>query len=159
MEPGMESTILAAVVALIIGFFLGRRMAPGSQETRELEGKLDEAKAHQERYETRVNAHFADTASKLNALTQNYRDVYEHLANGATDLCSQDGAAQFNALAAPAAQEAPEDTVIEQESVVVEAPRDYAPKTSPDDPGVLNERFGLEDGEDKPPEEASKRED
>lgn len=154
----MESTIIAAVVALIIGFFLGRRMAPGSQETRELESKLDEAKAHQERYESRVNAHFADTASKLNALTQNYRDVYEHLASGASDLCSKDGAAQFTALAAPETEDTGDsDEVIEQESVVVEPPRDYAPKTSPDDPGVLNERFGLEGSEDTPPEESTKR--
>lgn len=158
MTTGMEEilfvAVAAAVVGLLIGFLTGRRASPDAQQTRELERQLEDARSARESYENRVNAHFADTASKLNMLTANYRDVYEHLANSATDLCSQEGAAAFNALVAPESDT--EDDAIDSNSIVVEAPKDYAPKTSADDPGVLNERFGLEDA-DKPPEESAKR--
>lgn len=157
MNTGMDEPLFIAIagaaIGLIIGYFTGRRTAPGSETARELGEKLEQAEAARERYEQRVNAHFADTANKLNALTANYRDVYEHIAGGASELCSDDDAARFQSLAAP---EEPEHDTIEADSVVVEPPRDYAAKTSPDDPGVLDERFGL-DGEEKPPEDSTTR--
>lgn len=158
MNNGMDDPVLmaiaAAVVGLLIGYFLGRRSAPSSVQTRELEEQLSDAKASRERFEQRVNDHFAETAGKLNALTENYREVYEHIASGAAELSPQAGAAAFTALAAPAGDE----KAIESDDVMVEPPRDYAPKTSPDDPGVLNERFGL-DGEDTPPPAETERKD
>ncbi len=152
-EDQLIAALIGAVIGLVIGYVMGGRMAPGSQQTRELEDELQLAKASHERFEQRVNAHFADTASKLNALTDNYRDVYAHIASGAADLCTQEGGADFTALTAP---ENTASEAIEADSVVVEPPRDYAPKSSPDDPGVLNERFGLE-GDESPPEERSNR--
>lgn len=152
-EDQIIATIIGAVVGLVIGYIMGGRTAPGQQRTRELEVQLEAAKTAHERFEQRVNVHFIDTASKLNALTENYRDVYTHIANAAAELYSQDGGPDFSALATPrdAAAEA-----IEADSVMTEPPRDYAPKNSPDDPGVLNERFGLE-GEDAPSEASGKR--
>lgn len=156
MSSGMEElifiAIIGAAVGLLIGYLAGRKMAPGSAQTRELEEALEAAKESQEQYEQRVNAHFADTADKLNTLTANYRDVYEHVAKGAQTLCTQEGESAFNALpeAAPA-----DDAALETDSVRVEAPLDYAPKTSPEEPGVLNERFGLEPNEI--PEDSSSR--
>ncbi|MFK7829164.1 MAG: YhcB family protein [Congregibacter sp.] len=158
MNTGMEEVIFAAaaaaVVGMLIGFLTGRRASPDVQQTRELERQLEEAKVTQERYANQVNTHFADTASKLTMLTATYRDVYEHLANGATDLCDKEAAQGFTALAAPATSA--DDIPIDSDSVMVEAPKDYAPKLSSDDPGVLNERFGLE-GQNVPPEETAKR--
>ena len=152
MNPFSEDQIIAAiigaVVGLVIGYIMGGRTAPGQQRTRELEIQLEAAKTAHERFEQRVNVHFIDTASKLNALTENYRDVYTHIANAAAELYSQDGGPEFSALATPRDTAA---EAIEADSVMTEPPRDYAPKNSPDDPGVLNERFGLE-GEDAPPE-------
>lgn len=157
MNTGMDEplfmAIAGAVVGLLIGYFTGRRTAPGSEVARELEQKIETLESTRDRFEQRVNTHFADTASALNALTDNYRSVYEHIANGATELCSSESAARFTALAPPAAGES---ETIEADSVIVEPPRDYATKTSPDDPGVLDERFGLE-GEEKPPEDSSTR--
>ncbi|WP_439101856.1 YhcB family protein [Congregibacter sp.] len=145
--------IAAAILGLLIGYFAGRRTAPGSEEARELTEKLEQAESARARYEQRVNAHFADSADKLNTLTANYRDIYAHIAGGASELCSEEEAARFQSLEAP--KDSGHDT-IEADSVVVEPPRDYAAKTSPDDPGVLDERFGL-DGEEKPPEDSTTR--
>lgn len=152
-EEQVFAAIVGAIIGLLIGFYFGRRSAPGSEENRELRQQLEDAQNARERYEQRVDAHFTSAASKLNALTENYRDIYAHLASGAAELCTQGKAAEFNALAAP---QSDESAAIESDSVMVEAPRDYAPKASPDDPGVLNERFGLE-GEDTPPTETSAR--
>lgn len=157
MNTGMDETVLfaiaGAVIGLLIGYFTGRRTAPGSELARDLTEKLEQAEATREQYEQRVNVHFADTADKLNVLTANYRDVYEHIAGGASQLCADSDASRFQSLTAPPE---PKHDTIEADSVVVEPPRDYAAKTSPDDPGVLDERFGL-DGEEKPPEDSSTR--
>lgn len=144
--------LIGAIVALFIGYFFGRRGAPGSEENRKLQRELESLRDDRARYEQRVNAHFAETAGKLNALTENYRDVYEQIAGGAAALCSNSSGPRFDALAPPAEENSAGDT-IEGSSVQVEPPRDYAPKSSPDEPGVLNERFGI-DGEDVPPDGA-----
>jgi uncharacterized membrane-anchored protein YhcB (DUF1043 family) len=151
-EEQIVAAVVGAVAGLIIGYIFGGRMAPGSQQSRELEKKLAEANRSREQFEQRVNMHFADTAGKLNALTQNYREVYEHIASGAAALSSgkSNAAAKFDALQAPETPEEP--AAIEADSVVVEPPRDYAPKTSPDDPGTLDENFGLKEGEEAPAE-------
>jgi uncharacterized membrane-anchored protein YhcB (DUF1043 family) len=153
MNDPVFIAVAGAVVGLLIGYFTGRRLSPGSYETRQLEEQLADARSTQERYEQRVNEHFADTANKLNALTNNYREVYAHIASGASELCPKAENLNFSALAAPGNDG--HDT-IDADSVMVEAPRDYAPKTSPEDPGVLNERFGM-DGSDVPPEDSSTR--
>ena len=38
-------------------------------------------------YRTRVDDHFRETANLLNAMTEQYRQVYTHMANGAAALC------------------------------------------------------------------------
>lgn len=149
-EDMVVPALIAAIVGIFIGYFFGRRSAPGSEENRELQRQLDTVRDERSRFEQRVNEHFADTAGKLNTLTENYREVYEQIATGAAALCSQSGGPRFEALAPPA-EEAGAPATIEADSVVVEPPRDYAPKTDPDGPGVLDESFGI-DSTDTPPE-------
>jgi uncharacterized membrane-anchored protein YhcB (DUF1043 family) len=150
VTPGMEQAIFvgvaAAVIGTVIGYFAGRRASPGIQQLREMTQRFEDAEVEKQRYAQQVNTHFLETANKLNKLTEDYQEVYQHLADGAAALCAADSAPGFNALGSPAAKDA---QVIESDSVVVEPPRDYAPRTSPDDPGMLNERYGL-DG-DVPP--------
>jgi len=154
MDDPMFLAIVAAVAGLLIGYFAGRRSAPSAEVTRELEQQLETARAERERFEQQVDAHFSETASKVGALTNSYREVYEHLARGATDLCSnEESRKSFDALASP---DAAGLAAIDGDNVRVEAPRDYAVRGSASDPGVLDERFGL-DGEDKPPKDSTTR--
>ncbi|MEM1404764.1 MAG: YhcB family protein [Pseudomonadota bacterium] len=157
MNSGMEDLIfvgiVCAAIGLLIGYLTGRNMAPGSQQTRELEDALENAQQSRERFEQQVNSHFADTADKLNALTANYKDVYEHLARGAQDLCTTEGAKAFSSLQSIGADEI---KAIESDEVITEPPLDYAPKASPEDPGVLNERFGLDEDEAPPSEKVTR---
>ena len=85
--------IIAAVVAatgLVIGFGLGRR-GQGARRVRQLERELREARDEMTRYRSEVSQHFGETSRLLHDLTLQYRNVYEHLAEGASTLCP-DGA-------------------------------------------------------------------
>jgi uncharacterized membrane-anchored protein YhcB (DUF1043 family) len=141
MEEMIFIALAGAFVGLLIGFFTGRHMAPSSQKIRDLEQRLEETTTAKERFEQRVNEHFVVTADKLDKLTSEYRDVYQHVAEGAAALCTGTSGPAFTALP-PAPQ--PDADAIDSDSIMVAPPRDYAPKTSPDDPGMLNERFGLD---------------
>jgi uncharacterized membrane-anchored protein YhcB (DUF1043 family) len=98
MEPLLTSPAfwVALLVALALGFALGRRTGASARKLRALESDLDaEQKAHlrtrgeSEAYRKQVTDHFAETSERLHDLTLQYRSVYEHLAKGASELCPE----------------------------------------------------------------------
>jgi uncharacterized membrane-anchored protein YhcB (DUF1043 family) len=129
----------ALLIGLVVGLLLGRRASPGNQKYREVERKLDQVLQDKKAYEDEVVEHFSDTAKLLNSLTESYRDVHNHLARGAATLCQGDGPLPLDRL-----QGAEDPAEIPSHLADVQPPLDYAPKTSPDEKGMLNEEFGLE---------------
>lgn len=132
--------LIGAVLGGLIGAIIGLRNGSAGVKARELQQRLDQSERERKSYEQDVIQHFAETASRLNTLTESYREVHNHLAQGAARLCDgrgTDGALQQLARSA-------DDALIPPSLVNVEPPRDYAPKGSPEDPGVLNEAFGLD---------------
>ena len=127
------------LVGLGLGALLGRSMSPQAQKTRELEGQLDRALQDKKAYEDEVVEHFSDTAGLLNKLTESYRDVHNHMAKGATTLCQGQGPISLERIS-----ERAESAEIPADLADVQAPLDYAPKSSPNETGMLNEEFGLE---------------
>ena len=94
MEVTNIEIIGGAVLLLLglgIGMLLGRRTSPQSQKGREVERKLDQVLQDKKAYEDEVVEHFTDTAKMLNSLTESYREVHNHLAKGAADLCQGQG--------------------------------------------------------------------
>lgn len=98
METLLTSPVLwiALAAAVALGFALGRRTGANASKLRALESELDaEQKAHlrtrgeSETYRKQVTDHFAETSERLHDLTLQYRSVYEHLANGARELCPE----------------------------------------------------------------------
>jgi uncharacterized membrane-anchored protein YhcB (DUF1043 family) len=83
--------IAAAAVAgvgLVLGFLLGRRASRRvAARARELEERLQIAEEDMTRYRAQVSDHFAETSRLLRDLTVQYRNVYEHLSDGARTLC------------------------------------------------------------------------
>jgi len=64
-----------------IGFWLGRLdRAVG-------EAKLEETRAELDEYRREVTEHFGQTAGHFQALGQQYKALYEHLADGSQKLC------------------------------------------------------------------------
>jgi len=144
-SPEYSLTILIAagavllIVGLGIGVLLGRRTSPAGQKYRDVERKLDQVLQDKKVYEDEVVEHFTDTAKLLNNLTDSYREVHNHLAKGAAALCQGDGPVALDQL-----EDGSDAAEIPPHLADVQQPLDYAPKTSPDEKGMLNEEFGLE---------------
>ncbi len=160
----MESTELSLQVLIaigvgvlilgwLIGLLMGRRSSPADQKYRDVERKLDQVLQDKKAYEDEVVEHFSDTAKLLNSLTESYRDVHDHLAKGASALCQGEGPVALNRF-----NEVADSAEIPAHLADIQPPLDYAPKTSPDEKGMLNEEFGLERGkettQEQPPEKA-----
>jgi uncharacterized membrane-anchored protein YhcB (DUF1043 family) len=149
-------SIAALLVGAAIGFLMGRS-GNASNKQAELAEELENTKAELDSYKVNVNKHFEKTATLVNELTTSYKDVHEHLANGAQDLCDADS---INLALEPTMQnqlEKQEESTDESnisdetdsstdkpEAENSEAPRDYAPK-SPEDEGTLSETYGLKE--------------
>jgi len=145
---------VALILGLGIGLMLGRRNSNAGQKYREVERKLDQVLQDKKAYEDEVVEHFTDTAKLLNNLTESYRDVHNHLAQGAATLCQGEGPVSLDRL-----EGGRRSAEIPAHLADIQPPLDYAPKTSPDEKGMLNEEFGLE-RQPAPtiPEEAEKTE-
>jgi len=142
--PELSASLLAVgaaavlLVGMLLGWLLGRRTSAANQKYRDVERKLDQVLQEKKVYEDEVVEHFTDTAKLLNNLTDSYRDVHNHLANGAAALCQGEGPAALGRL--EDASEPHNKPNLDH----IQPPLDYAPKTSPDEKGMLNEEFGLD---------------
>lgn len=84
--------IAALLVGAIIGFFIGRRTANDQKQIRELQGLLANSKSEHEAYRQQVNNHFQKTSELFGRMTDSYKTVFLHLAEGSEQLCSSDAA-------------------------------------------------------------------
>lgn len=69
------------------GFFIARQIK--DKRTLELEQQLQATQSKLSEYQDEVNRHFLKSSLLFNKLTDNYREVYEHLATGAQKLCKE----------------------------------------------------------------------
>jgi uncharacterized membrane-anchored protein YhcB (DUF1043 family) len=127
------------IFGLGLGMVLGRRTSPAAQRQRATELKLDQVLQEKKAYEDEVVEHFTDTARLLNELTERYRDVHNHLANGAGTLCQGKGPISLDRL-----ENVRDDSEIPAHLADIRPPLDYAPKNSPEEKGMLNEEFGID---------------
>ncbi len=98
MDLLLESPVawLALLVALTVGFVIGRATNAAARRAQALEAELRaERSAHEKTrdasvsYRKQVSDHFSETSERLHDLTLQYRSVYEHLAKGANELCPE----------------------------------------------------------------------
>ncbi|MEM6580311.1 MAG: DUF1043 family protein [Pseudomonadota bacterium] len=127
------------IIGLGLGALLGRRSAPAVRRQREAERKLDQILQEKKAYEDEVVEHFSETANLLNNLTESYRGVHNHLATGAANLCHGKGPVSMERL-----EDGPDSAEIPAHLADIRPPLDYAPKTSPEEKGMLNEEFGMD---------------
>ena len=80
---------LIVIAGAIAGFFAGRYFAPNQKEIQDLTNQLAEKEASHQEYREQVAEHMAGSARKFGKITQEYRDLYEHLATGAQELCER----------------------------------------------------------------------
>ena len=128
------------IIGLAAGYLIALKTGASQQSQRLLKDQLNEMKEQQESYQHEVSEHFVETAGLLNQLTTSYRDVHNHLAKGAQLLAGDNAKETLEALEAGDT----ETPAIVNEGDTITPPLDYAPKTAPNEPGMLNEEFGLD---------------
>ncbi len=133
--------VISLLGGLGIGLFLGRSTSTDSQRLRETERKLDQLAQDKRVYEEEVVEHFTQTAALLNSLTDSYRNVHNHLASGAEALCQEHGPVALGRLQQEGRAD---DAEIPAHLARIQPPLDYAPKSSPEEKGMLNEEFGID---------------
>lgn len=130
----------------LCGALLYHLLAGSSSRNGKLAGQLDELQQEFRDYQDKVSDHFTTTAHLINKLTDTYRDVHEHMANGAESLCRDDSAkatlgdALLGSNALASGKTFKRRT---ERATPVEQPRDYAPKIRAEDKGTLAEDFGI----------------
>jgi len=89
-----EDLILIVSIMAALGIGIGggvlytSRFSPASKRARELEETIEQLKTEQARYKDQVSQHFQKTANLFQDMTEQYRSLYSHLAEGAEALCS-----------------------------------------------------------------------
>jgi len=146
----VASAVISLLVGLGLGLLLGRRSSAEDKKYREVERKLDQVIQDKRAYEDEVVDHFGKTAKLLNSLTDSYRDVHNHLATGAAALCQGQGPISLERL-----ERAGDDAEIPPHLASIQPPLDYAPKSSPEEKGMLNEEFGWENDTPRPKKPAT----
>lgn len=81
--------MLGLVIGLVLGFGLSLFFNKGNESA----SKLKELETKHEKYRKQVDDHFVNTAVLFKGLTNQYRDVYRHIASGAGELCSEEAKA------------------------------------------------------------------
>lgn len=145
--------LLMFLLGAVAGVLYAKQQLP-DHRVKELESLLHDLQGRHERYQRDVGEHFEQTATLVNELTQRYRDVHNHLVQGATSLCDdpkrwrEDNPARAFVSLTPHRESTatPAFSAYSQlddaELAQVEPPRDYATK-NPSEKGTLDEHFGF----------------
>jgi len=128
---------VAAIIGLLVGIGLYRNSGNAEHKVRELNQALADAETKNKQNQQHVADHFSQTALMLNDLTEKYKDIHQHLALGADQLCRDehgqslllDSVLTDNAIASPE---------------TIQPPLDYAPKSDAANSGTLSEDYDLE---------------
>lgn len=128
---------ICSIVGMLLGVGLYRNNAMSEKQAEQLKQQLSDAKAKNDAYQQHVADHFSQTALMLNDLTEKYKDIHQHLALGADQLC-RDEEGHSLLIDSPLSDD------INQTNRPVQQPLDYAPKTNTANSGTLSEDYGLE---------------
>ena len=128
---------ICSIVGILLGAGLYRNNSMSEKQAEELKQQLSDEKAKNDAYQQHVADHFSQTALMLNDLTEKYRDIHQHLALGADQLCRDE---EGHSLLV----DSPLSDAITQPNRPVQQPLDYAPKSNTANSGTLSEDYGLE---------------
>lgn len=134
------TAIACLVVGVVIGVVFSSRLNSSASRVLELENQIRDIKDNHLTYKNNVSEHFSLTADLVQHMTESYRDVYQHLASGAQDLCSNEVASKLLPAGSDAVFDSNEDS---ETTGGLNPPKDYAAKQYPSQKGALSEEFGI----------------
>lgn len=133
-----------------IGFFISQLMI--GRKT----AKADDVQQEFDEYRREVTRHFGRTAEHFQAIGQQYRELYEHMAVGADALCERDAIDEKLSFKPAAILES---AVVDSDPNTQDAPRDYAEDSTQVDetPGVESpdDVVRADDEPDRAPDDAA----
>lgn len=141
----IEVVIIALICLLAgaaAGYFFGRHGTEQARQNEDLKADLAASEDRLKEYQQQVNDHFQHSAELINELTESYRLVHNHIAEGASQLTPA-------TLEGPILKTLPEKEELDAISSSpisgdISAPLDYAPKSANPGPGMLDESYGLD---------------
>jgi uncharacterized protein len=98
LNMGWMLALGCLLAGALIGAVLYKILASDELRVRQLEAQLQQLGEDFERYKRDVHGHFSDSALLLGKLTESYREVYQHMAAGARQLCPDHIASQLTEL-------------------------------------------------------------
>ncbi|MFT5420818.1 MAG: uncharacterized membrane-anchored protein YhcB (DUF1043 family) [Candidatus Endobugula sp.] len=138
----LTTMLIVAGTAFIAGgllsLLLNRSFSSSEQKTRTLETRLQHAEESLADYQEEVTEHFAETAQLVNNLTQNYKEVHQHLAGSALKLANVDISRQLLANDLSGDNLSDNDSELDINPDAFQPPKDWAPSE-----GTLSEGYGL----------------
>jgi hypothetical protein len=123
-----------------IGALLFKLLLSDEVRVKALEQQLQTLSEEHENYKSSVHNHFNNSAQLLTRLTDSYREVYLHMAEGARSLCPDYISSQMT-LSGDARQLLEKD---ESATAPLAPPLDYAARTSPEQKGSLADDYGFD---------------
>ncbi|MEH6503101.1 MAG: DUF1043 family protein [Cycloclasticus sp.] len=80
--------ILGIIIGFVLGFilYIWRRKFDANENV----DKVKKLEAERDEYRKQVDDHFVNTGILFKGLTDQYREVYRHIAKGAGELCSEE---------------------------------------------------------------------
>jgi uncharacterized membrane-anchored protein YhcB (DUF1043 family) len=115
--------ILVFLLGMALGCIVTWLLSGHHGRTRQLRLELEQLKERFNDYRDQVTRHFMRTSDLVQEMTQSYRAVYEHLANGAQHLCGEvENTSQLSQqpsekIAAPGTYSYPEDSDAEYDEL------------------------------------------
>jgi uncharacterized membrane-anchored protein YhcB (DUF1043 family) len=79
--------ILGVLIGVLLGSIITYLLVARDRRTHELQLELNQLTERFTEYRDQVTQHFMRTSELVQEMTRSYRDVYEHLATGAQNLC------------------------------------------------------------------------
>ena len=136
----------AFLIGGLLGSLLYHILISSKYRSGKVAEQLDELQREFVDYKEKVSDHFTSTAHLINKMTETYKDVHEHMANGAESLCEDEQVKRQMSDSLLSANTLLSDQSAKRKLSRItsaEQPKDYALKTKPEDKNTLAEDFGL----------------
>lgn len=125
----------------VIGAVMFKLMMSDEARVRALEEELQTVNEEFETYKSNVHQHFSGSAQLLGKLTESYRDVFSHMAEGARSLCPDYISSQISISAEAKGLLGQSDG---RGTTPLAPPLDYAARSEPGKKGELDEDYSFD---------------
>jgi uncharacterized membrane-anchored protein YhcB (DUF1043 family) len=130
------------LVGAISGALLFKFLKSDEARVQQLESQLQQLSDEYETYKKEVHGHFSDSAILIGKLTESYREVYQHMAHGARNLCPDYIATQLTQAApASALDDLESSNATARDTTLLSPPLDYASPRS-EEPSTTSNVLG-----------------